>query len=136
MDLSNILYLFGFIILALGLIVGVVYLMKRYNVKPEELSQSIDISKTITTVVKLTAKELKFGTNDEIEKVADIVIDSLDYVKLIANDKTKQEKINAGVKYIQEMSFSFGIEMNEDRLFIVTTLFTLGMNLLESLEVK
>lgn len=136
MDYSNIAFLFGFIVLALGLIVGVVYLMKKYNVKPEELSQGIDISKTIATVVKLTAKELKFGTNDEIEKVSDIVIDSLDYVKLIANDKTKQEKIDAGVKYIEQMCGSFSIKMSEDRLFIATTLFTLGMNLLESLDVK
>jgi len=136
MDYSNILFLFGFIALALGIIVGVVYLMKKYNVKSEELSQGIDISKTIAIVVKLTAKELKFGTNNEIEKIANIVCDSLDYVKSIANNKTKEEKVNDGIKYIREMCYSFNIEMNEDRLFIVTTLFTLGMNLLESLDVK
>lgn len=135
MDYS-ILYLFGFIVLALGIVVGIVFLMRKYNIKSEELTNGIDLFKTIGTVIKITAKELNFAEDKQIDKIADIVIDSLDYIRSIANDATKEQKVEAGIKYVQDMCISFDIETNEDRLFVANTLMQLGVNLLESLDMK
>jgi predicted neutral ceramidase superfamily lipid hydrolase len=128
--------LFISIIIAFGFIVGTTLLTKRLNISSKQLSEGIDMSKTISTIIKITAKELNFGNDREIDKIANIVIDSLDYIKTITNATNKTEKVQAGIKYVEETSASFGIELNEDRMFVVATLLQLGINLLESLEVK
>jgi predicted transcriptional regulator len=133
---GNFLYMFGFIALALVFVVGLVFLMKKYNINSKQLTDGIDITKTISAVIKITAKELNFASDEMINKIADIVIDSLDYIRTLANVTTKDEKVQAGIKYVEEMCISFEIELSEDRMFIVTTLMQLGINLLESLDVK
>ncbi|MDD2628296.1 MAG: hypothetical protein PHD20_05410 [Clostridia bacterium] len=135
MDWSMI-YLFGFIILALVFVVGIVFLMRKYNVKPEEITNGIDITKTIASVIKITTKELNFASDDTINQIADLVIDSLEYVKTLANVNTKEEKVEAGIKYVEDLCNSFEIEMDEDRYFVVSILVQLGVNLLESLNGK
>jgi len=132
----EILYLIGFIVLALGVVVGVVLLMKKFNISPKQLTEGIDISKTISIIIKITAKELNFVNDESVDEIANIVIDSLDYIRTIANDATKEEKVQAGIQYVEELCLSFEIEMNEDRMFVATTLLQLGINLLETLEVK
>jgi hypothetical protein len=132
----NILYLFALIILGLGLIVGVVYFKKKYNVSTEQLTDGVDLSKTISKILKITAKELNIVEDEMVEKVANIVEDTLDYIKTINIASTKEEKVNAGIKYIEDNSESFGIEIDEDLLYVCSTLLGIGINLLESLEVK
>ena len=132
----EIFYMFGFITLALGLVAGVITLMKNYNISPKQLTEGIDISKTISIIIKITAKELNFANDGQVDKISDIVIDSLDYIKTIANDATKEAKVEAGIKYVEDLCLSFDIEITEDRSFVAITLLQLGVNLLESLEVK
>jgi hypothetical protein len=132
----EILYLIGFIILALGLTVGVVFFMKKYKINSQQLTEGIDMAKTISTIIKITAKELNFANDGQVDKMADITIDALNYIKTITNATTKEAKVEAGIKYVEEVSSSFGIDMNEDRTFVAVTLLQLGINLLESLEVK
>ena len=111
-------------------------IMKKYNIKSEELTEGIDITKTISQVIKITAKELNFGSDEQINKIADIVIDSLEYIKTLANSTTKDEKVQAGIKHVEDLCMSFEIELDEDKMFVITTLMQLGVNLLESLDIK
>lgn len=132
----ELLYIIGFAILALVLGFGLSILMKKYNLSTGDITNGIDLTKTITTLVRVMAKDLGFGNHEEIDKIVEIINNSLDFVKGVPNAETKEEKIDHALFYVKEMCVEFRIDLNEDRLMIVSTLLMLAFNVIEAVEKK
>lgn len=132
----EILYLIGFGILAIGMGFGLSFLMKKYNLKTEDIINGVNLTETITILMKNMAKELGFGNEEEVAKVTEIISDSLTYVKTLPQTTSKEDKISNAIFYVKELGKSLNIEADSDRLMIITTLITLAFNLIETLEKK
>ncbi len=130
------LYIIGMIILSFLVFFGFLIFVSRTKLESKDIEVSIDLTKTILMLIKASAKEMGLGNEHEINKIGEIVIDSLEYIKTIPNSVSKEDKINNGIFYVKELCESFNIELNEEKEYIIIELFKLGFNLLDSVVIN
>lgn len=132
----TILYIIGFCILAAIIGVAVTYIMKKYKIDQKDISNGINTTQSIIVFIKATLKNMKFGDNDDIEMVTDIVIDTLYYIKAIPNEMTEDEKIFQATNYAIDLCNNLEIELNEERKQIINVVIGLIYNLISLIENK
>lgn len=130
----TILYIIGFCILAAVIGMVVTYIMKKYKIDQKDIINGIDLTENIIVFVKATLRDMKFGNNDDVEMVTDIVIDTLHYIKAIPNEMTEDEKIFQATNYAIDLCNNLEIELNEERKQIINTVIVLVYNLVNSIE--
>jgi hypothetical protein len=128
-------YIFLITLGVLGIAGLLIWVMKKYNIKLSDLLKGLTNAKSVVTFLKVMARQMHFGTDEEIEKISGVIIQALDYMKTIPTDDS-DARIKHGYEFTIEMCEDFGIELNEDQKYIVSTLITLGFNFIESLEKK
>lgn len=132
----TILYIIGFCILAAIIGVATTYIMKKYKIDQKDLSNGIDTTQSIIVFVKATLRDMKFGNNDDVEMVTDIVIDTLHYIKTVPSEMSKDEKILQASNYAVDLCEQIKIELNKERKQIINVVIKLVYNLIGSIESK
>lgn len=130
----TILYIIGFCILAAIIGVAVTYIMKKYKIDPKDISDGVDTTTTIITLITSTFKDMKFGNDEEIDKVVNVMTDTLEYIKTIPSEMNRNEKIYQATNYTLNLCKEFNIELNDERNRIIGTVIVLSYNLISSIE--
>ncbi len=128
----EILYIFLYVLGIAGVAIGVTYLIKKFNLKKEDVVDGIDIGMAIVTFAKNVAVDM--GTSKEdAEKYGKLAFDTLEFMKAIVEDN-KEKQIQEGIVYAFEHAEFFGIELNEEREYIISTLIKLVFNVYYAIE--
>lgn len=128
----EILYIFLYVLGIAGVAIGVTYLIKKFNLKKEDVVDGIDIGMAIVTFAKNVAVDM--GTSKEdAEKYGKLAFDTLEFMKAIVEDN-KEKQIQEGIVYAFEHAEFFGIELNEEREYIISTLIKLAFNVYYAIE--
>ena len=128
----EILYIFLYVLGIAGVAIGVTYLIKKFNLKKEDVVDGIDIGMAIVTFAKNVAVDM--GTSKEdAEKYGKLAFDTLEFMKAIVEDN-KEKQIQEGIVYAFEHAEFFGIELNEEREYIISTLIKLVFNIYYAIE--
>lgn len=116
-----------------GLALGVSYLIKRYKIDTKDYLDGIDVTQMIITLIRSIARDM--GVEEElIVKVSHIINSTLEYMRNLPEEFTKDERIIKGFDLAIDLCESFEIELNDDREYILFTLITVGFNLYETLQ--
>lgn len=128
----EILYIFLYVLGIAGVAIGVTYLIKKFNLKKEDVVDGIDIGMAIVTFAKNVAVDM--GTSKEdAEKYGKLAFDTLEFMKAIV-EGNKEKQIQEGIVYAFEHAEFFGIELNEEREYIISTLIKLVFNIYYAIE--
>jgi hypothetical protein len=128
----EILYIFLYVLGIAGVAIGVTYLIKKFNLKKEDVVDGIDIGMAIVTFAKNVAVDM--GTSKEdAEKYGKLAFDTLEFMKAIV-EGNKEKQIQEGIVYAFEHAEFFGIELNEEREYIISTLIKLAFNVYYAIE--
>lgn len=136
MENYQMLTIIGVCLGSVGLGVLIKYLTDRYKIKNSDLLEGISVAQTLLTFIKLMLKDMKFGNDDEVDKVTNVINDSLNYIKKLPEIKDKESKIFEATTFSIKMCKELEIELNDDRLYILNNTVTLAYNLIESIENK
>lgn len=136
MENYQMLTIIGVCLGSVGLGVLIKYLTDRYKIKNSDLLEGISVAQTLLTFIKLMLKDMNFGKEDEVDKVTNIINDSLNYIKKLPETKDKESKIFEATTFSIKMCKELEIELNDDRLYILNNTVTLAYNLIESIENK
>lgn len=128
----EILYIFLYVLGIAGVAIGITYLIKKFNLKKEDVVDGIDIGMAIVTFAKNVAVDM--GTSKEdAEKYGKLAFDTLEFMKAIV-EGNKEKQIQEGIVYAFEHAEFFGIELNEEREYIISTLIKLVLNIYYAIE--
>lgn len=108
-------------------------LFTRINIDKNKLTEGLDITKSIVSFIKLTLKDAGID-NDEIDIYSKIILETIEYVKVIPKDFNKEYKIQYAINYSIELCNSFELEINDDRKIIIETTIRSVYNLYEVLK--
>lgn len=114
----------------LGVIIALLH--EKFNLKATDVSRNIETSKDIINFIKITAKELGFGASEEIDKVSNIVLKTLDYIDTLSNTMYLNDKILKASVVAIDMCKQANIEVDENREYIIKKMITMSYILLES----
>lgn len=130
----EILYIFLYVLGIAGVAIGVTYLIKKFNLKKEDVVDGIDIGMAIVTFAKNVAIDM--GTSKEdAEKYGKLAFDTLEFMKAIV-EGNKEKQIQEGIVYAFEHAEFFGIELNEEREYIISTIVKLVFNVYYAIEMS
>jgi hypothetical protein len=73
-------------------------------------------------------KELNLKEEEKIKLIGDIVSDTLFYAESIMDEIDYDEMLDLSIKYALELCEKFDIEITEERIRIITTLFEFGLD--------
>lgn len=132
----TIIYIIGVCVSSALIGVVVTYIMKKYKLDQKDISNGIDLTQSIVVFVKATLQDMRFGNNDDIEMVTDIVIDTLHYIKAVPVEMSKDEKILQASNYAIDLCGQIKIELNDERKQIIGVVITLLYNFVNSVENK
>lgn len=130
------LYIIAICLGIVGLGFSIKYLMDKYKIKNSDLVEGIDIAQTLLTFIEITLKDMKFGNEEEINKITKIINDSLGYMKELPDTENKKDKIYKATEFSVKMCKELNIELNEDRLYILNNTIVLAYNFIEAIEDK
>lgn len=116
-----------------GLALVVSFLINKYKINTKNYLDGINTTQIIITLIKSIAKDM--GIEEElIAKISYIVNSTLEFMRNLPEEYSKEQKIANGFKLAKELCVSFEIEMNEEREYILKTLITVGFNTYETFE--
>lgn len=136
MENYQMLTIIGVCLGSVGLGFLIKYLMDRYKIKNSDLLEGISVAQTLLTFIKLMLKDMNFGNDDEVDKVTNVINDSLNYIKKLPETKDKESKIFEATTFSIKMCKELEIELNDNRLYVLNNTVTLAYNLIESIENK
>lgn len=136
MENYQMLVIIGICLGSVGIGFLIKYLMDKYKIKNEDLVEGVDVAQTLLTFIKLMLKDMKFGNDEEIDKITNVINDSLNYIKELPETEDKKDKIYKATEFSVKMCKELNIELNEDRLYILNNTIVLAYNLMESVKNK
>lgn len=132
------------VLVALLIVVAVVslsfglkmYCNSRDKDTVEGLLEGLDDTKALTIFVGSILKQLELKNKKNIDKIVDIIIDSLTYVQEITSVQTNKEKIDLAYGQVIKLCKESSIELNEEMQDTLKTAVVLTFNLMTKLENK
>jgi len=124
------------IAIALGAVlgtIGVIKVLQSRKINPKDLTDGIDIMQGLVSFIRVTATDMGLGNKEEIDRITEIVIDTLSYIETLDDDLSKEEKIGNAVIYAEFLCDKFKLELNPDKYYIIQSLITVGYNVYDSL---
>jgi hypothetical protein len=107
---------------------------KKNNISLEDVLDNIDQYVDIGTGIAIFVKNvvIDMGINKEdADKYAKLIIDTLEYIKVI--DDKKEVKIAEGIAYALDKAELFGIDITDEREYIIKVIVKLGFNVYEAI---
>ena len=121
----------AFGVAALGLLV--VYLIKKYKLNKEQLSDGIDFAIVLHSLVEVVIKDSKmFDEYENIDKYVYISALTLDYLSSIV-DNDEEALLEEGVDYAKDIFLSTGMELNDNKEKLIEQIVKLTFNFYKSL---
>ncbi len=124
------------ILIAVGVVslaIGISLLIKKYQISTKEFLDGLNITQTVISLIRSIARDM--GIEEElVVKVSHIINSTLEYMRNLPEEFTKDERIIKGFDLAIDLCESFEIELNDDREYILFTLITVGFNLYETLQ--
>lgn len=136
MENYQMLIVIGICLGSVGLGFLIKYTMNKHKIKESDLLEGIDMTQTLLTFIKLMLKDMNFGNEEEVDKITNIINDSLDYISKLPETKDKESKIFEATTFSIKMCKELNIDLNEDRLYILNNTITLAYNFMELVENK
>jgi hypothetical protein len=134
MDFSIVWWVLGCVGL-FGLAILGAYLLKKFNINTEDLTEGIDIGKSIVAFASRLLKTMNIDeTKFDIEFYSDIIFDALDYAKSFGDEVTKEQRIFSALDYINDVAESFEVTLSHNDIEILHTVITLCFNMQEAIE--
>jgi len=124
MDMS-IIYIIGFIIITIGL----VYLINFLQNKKQINANLLDLVTNGLGVGCYIIDELNLKNEEKIVAIGSIVVDSVNYAKDVLKATTNEDLVNIAIAYACKLCEDQGIEINESRTNIITSLVKLSVNI-------
>lgn len=118
-----------FVTVFLGFLIR--YSFKKYDIESKEVANNIDITNKIIEFAKTALISMKFGDEKEIENVSQIIIQSLNYIKGINEDISRDDKIKKATAYSIQLCSGLGIKLDKNKILIINNVIGLSYNLLE-----
>jgi hypothetical protein len=116
MDYS-ILFVLVAVVLSLGLAFGVSYLRRNNYITSEDLKFASEILGLTSAIIM----ELNLKQETEIKKLTSIITNSLSY-SIALYGENGENVIEESIKYAEELSVDYGIELTENRRMIIEKL--------------
>jgi len=119
----TILYILGFIFIAIFLIIGITYLKKNNKIDDNTLS-------TVASVLGLSVSvisELNLNNEEKILVIGNIVVDSVNYARDILKVDNNEDLANIAIAYACKLCEDQGIELNDSRVIIIENLVKLSV---------
>lgn len=136
MENYQMLVIIGICLGSVGIGFLIKYLMDKYKIKESDLVEGVDVAQTLLTFIKLMLKDMKFGNDEEIDKITNVINDSLNYIKELPETEDKKDKIYKATEFSVKMCKELNINLNEDKLYILNNTIVLAYNFMESVEKK
>ena len=136
MENYQMLVIIGICLGSVGIGFLIKYLMDKYKIKESDLVEGVDVAQTLLTFIKLMLKDMKFGNEEEVDKITNVINDSLNYIKELPETEDKKDKIYKATEFSVKMCKELNIELNKDKLYILNNTIVLAYNFMESVENK
>lgn len=107
------------------------YVLKKCNIDSSEVAKNVDVANEIVEFAKSTLITMKFGDEKEIEAVSQAISQSLDYVKTITEDISKEDKIKKATAYSIQLCSGLDIKLDKSRILIINSVIKLSYNLVK-----
>jgi hypothetical protein len=110
-----------FIVLVSGLTLGFLLLNKYIlskGIKTESINQVLDTTKLVSVFIKsiLQTKE-KYNTN--IDMYSALLIEAIEYIKILSSNISKEEKIKEGMSGLVNIAENINIHLTDDEIFML-----------------
>lgn len=101
----------------------------------EEITDGTDIAESVLLFVKDTLKAMNIE-NQKIDVAYGIIIDGLEYLKLIYINKTREEAIESCLGYTKRVLLASKIEVNESMEALIKNALIMSYNIMTAIENK
>jgi len=109
------------------IIFGAKMLNKKFDIKPEEITNTLDMTKLIATFIGNTLKDNNLKQN-KIDELLPLIMNALDYIKItvLANPNTDISK--DALDMVKELAEEYDVKITEDEYLIIHTALKLANN--------
>lgn len=134
MDYS-ILYVILISVAVIGLAILFYYLKRKHNIKNEDIFNGLDKTEMLVNFGIAIAKDMEFGDANTIENLKEILLETLEYIKIIIDNENDSDVIiNEAILKAKEMCLVFDIELNDEREHIIKAIITATFNLYNTID--
>jgi hypothetical protein len=134
MDYS-ILYVILISVAVIGLAILFYYLKRKHNIKNEDIFRRLDKTEMLISFGIAIAKDMDFGNTNTIENLKEVLLETLEYIKIIIDNENDSDVIiNEAILKAKEMCLVFDIELNDEREYIIKAIITATFNLYNTID--
>jgi hypothetical protein len=124
----SMLYIVLITIVVIACSFGISYLMKKCNLKDSDVQQGIVTTEAILQLITASAKEMKLGTEDEIEQISQIVLKVLDGISELSSTSDMKENILKATVVAIAMCKETNIKVDNTKALLISNLITIAYN--------
>jgi len=117
-----------------GVAIGAMYLIKKFKLKKEDVIEGIDIGMAVVVFGENVAIDLGVS-KEEAKKYGQLAFETLEFMKTIV-EEDKEKQIQEGIAYAFDNAEFFGIELTEEREYIISTIVKLVFNVYYAIEMS
>ncbi len=108
-----------------AIIKGTKYLKDNMSIKPDEISNVIDITKLAVNFITKILKDNEFES-EKIDKVLPLIINSLEHIKVVSANKSEQEVLADALSMIKELAYEYDINITGSDIIIIQSVLKLA----------
>ncbi len=116
-----------FVVLVSGSSFGFLLLnkyLKSKGINDTQINQVLDVTKLISVFIKSILKD-KDRYSNNIDMYSTLLIEAIEYIKILSNDMSKEEKLKEGMNVLVDISENINIHLSDDEVFMLYDILSL-----------